>query len=130
MNLNEYAKDIHFTSTSKGFDTPNEENIHKKLLLTVSEICEAQEELRDGRKLVEVYWRNSGGDITELPYHAGASLDTFPKDKKPEGFPIEIADAIIRLLHIASAIGMDIDACVALKLAYNKTRPEKHGRKF
>lgn len=113
-SLNEIAADIHFTSTSKGFEPPNKENINQKLLLAVSEICEAQEELRDGRELNEIYFKTDGNTVS----------------LKPEGFPIELADAIIRLLHIGHAVGIDLNEVIEQKIAFNKTRPDKHGRKF
>lgn len=108
MSLMEIAKDIHFTSASKGFEAPALSNIDQKLLLAVSEICEAQNELRDGRGATEVYYN---GD-------------------KPEGFPIELADAIIRLLDVGYSLGIDLDTVVSEKIAFNKTRPPKHGRLF
>lgn len=106
--LNDLAASIRFTSASKGFEAPSTENIHKKLLLAVSEICEAQEELRDGHDVAEVYYNG----------------------EKPEGFPVEIADAIIRLLDICGSLNIDIASVIDKKIRYNMTRPEKHGRKF
>jgi hypothetical protein len=113
--INEIAADIAFTSKSKGFDAPNMENINQKLLLAVSEICEAQEQLRDGYGLNEIYYETDPRKTVE---------------PKPEGFPIELADAIIRLFHIGHAVGIDLNAVIEQKIAYNKTRPEKHGRHF
>lgn len=116
-NLNEIAADIAFTSTSKGFESPNVVNINQKLLLVVSEVCEAQEELRDGKGFTEVYYEDAW------------TKDMLPVNK-PCGFPSEIADAIIRLLHIAHCTGININDVIEEKIAFNKTRPEKHGRKF
>jgi hypothetical protein len=87
----------------------------EKLLLVVSEISEALEELRDGHTLTEVYYK-------AVPY----GLDF----KKPEGFPVEIADAIIRLLDIGYACGIDLDKIVNQKIVFNASRPVKHGRMF
>lgn len=102
------AAEIRFDNASKGFD-PLEGGIDRYLLLAVSEICEAQEELRDGRAADEVYYSDHG---------------------KPEGFPVEIADALIRLMDIAARLKIDIGAVIGRKLAYNRTRPPKHGRQF
>lgn len=141
-----------------------------------SELSEALEELRDGRGVNEIYYRDD-------------------KPTKPEGFPVELADFVIRLadwaasddgvcdsgilkavaserpkaaerdlqraiheLHTAvveatkdarthwagatqiCAMGMafqyaeihgiDLPAVIELKMAYNATRPIRHGRKF
>lgn len=124
--LNELAKRIRFDNASKGFD-PTEGGLDRYLLLAISEICEAQEELRDGRHPVEIY--HAGGDYTQ-GYNAMYSLGMFPKDMKPEGFPVEIADAIIRLLDIAAKFEIDIEQVIHLKLEYNRSRPPKHGRQF
>lgn len=101
---------IRFHNANKGF-TVTKDNIDQKLLLTVSEICEAQEELRDGRGLNEIYF-------------------SLPDLDKPKGFPVEIADTIIRLLDISSALEIDIEDVITRKLAYNQSRPQLHGRKF
>jgi hypothetical protein len=128
FGLNQLAARIAFTNREKGFGDPSLENIHTKLLLAVSEICEAQEHLRDGKLPDLVYWhRGDGGSATVGPSSSTAGV--IPGDK-PDGFPIEIADAIIRLLHICNALHIDIAAAIALKVKYNRTRPEKHGRQF
>lgn len=82
--------------------------VSAKLLLAVGELIEAQEELRAGHSYAEVY----------------------EKDDKPEGFAVEIADAIYRLLHLAAALGIDIGLVLLQKHEYNLTRPHKHGKQF
>lgn len=185
--LNELAKNIRFDNASKGFD-PTEGGVNRYILLTISELCEAQDEIRDGHAPVVIYYKGS----KVAPFHAAYSLTDFPKDQKPEGFAVEVADAIIRLLDIAGkfehnledghqveavdfedstiddwllgtvniisdmfnydpthidfwhalrqALGTLFLLCerhgimvmnvVELKLAYNRTRPPKHGRQF
>lgn len=122
--LNELAKRIRFDNASKGFD-PTEGGLDRYLLLAISEICEAQEELRDGRDPEEIYHRESN-----IPFSAKGDLLYFPRNMKPEGFPVEIADAIIRLLDIAAKFEIDIEQVIHLKLEYNRSRPPKHGRQF
>ena len=121
--INEIAADVAFTSKSKSFGV-DATNIDQKLLLVVSEVCEAQEELRDGRGLAEIYYNQQPCDCEV--YQSCEKC----RNPKPEGFPIEIADAIIRLFHIGHAVGIDLNAVIEQKLTYNKTRPDKHGRKF
>lgn len=48
---------------------------------------------------------------------------------KPIGVPIEIADIIIRCLDLSEALGVNIQQAVNEKMAYNTTRPERHGGK-
>ena len=80
-----------------------------KLLLIVSEVVEAHDELRNGRKAAEAY--HSLGN-------------------KPEGVPSEIADAVIRCFDFAYTEGIDLASIIAEKLAYNTTRERLHGKKF
>jgi len=49
---------------------------------------------------------------------------------KPEGISSEFADVIIRLGHYACIYGVDLQKAVADKLAYNATRPYRHGNKL
>ena len=48
---------------------------------------------------------------------------------KPEGLGSEIADVFIRLLDTAQRAGIDLRAEYERKLAYNRTRPYRHGNK-
>lgn len=112
-HLNKLGEKFLATSNSKGFTAGNlsYQDTVEKLMLSVSELAEALEELRKGFATTHIYFN------PENP-------------TKPEGFPIEIADTIIRLLQLAAACGIDMDAAVALKNAYNESRPYKHGKQF
>ena len=44
--------------------------------------------------------------------------------------PEEIADAFIRLFDLCGFYGIDIEAHIKAKMAYNATRPAKHGKKY
>jgi NTP pyrophosphatase (non-canonical NTP hydrolase) len=48
---------------------------------------------------------------------------------KPEGFASELADVFIRLVDLAFTTGVDIDAAVEQKMAFNRTRSIRHGGK-
>lgn len=82
----------------------------RKLLLVVSEIAEAQDEIRHGHSISEQYY--SG------------------EENKPEGAPSEMADAVIRLFGIAHEAGFDLGAVIEEKMAFNATREFMHGKKF
>ena len=47
----------------------------------------------------------------------------------PEGFPVEIADAVIRLFDLAHGYGIDLAEEIEHKMAYNQKRPYRHGKK-
>jgi NTP pyrophosphatase (non-canonical NTP hydrolase) len=87
-----------------------------KLLLIVSEVAEAHDEIRNGRAADETYYPTKS--VHEFGTH------------KPEGVPSEIADVVIRCFDFAGTEGFDLGQIILEKLAYNETRPYKHGKKF
>ena len=95
-----------------------------RLLLIVSEVVEAHEALRSGHGVNETYYVDEDGNKT----HERFRPDGTPR--KPEGVPSEIADVKIRTLDFADNVKMDLADIVDEKLAYNATRPYKHGRAF
>lgn len=104
MSLNKLAKLIHSDNVKKGFyDAPLKPlEIH---MLICSEVAEASESVRD--QLPAFYTDISG---------------------KPQGELTELADALIRILDYAAYKKWDMDTAVTEKLAYNRTRPYKHGK--
>lgn len=119
MNLSTMQADAHRNSFEKGFwDEAKradgtlipqlvEAEIPKKLCLIHSEISEALEEHRNGFAPNEVRVENG----------------------KPEGLPVELADAVIRIFDLCGACGIDLESAVRLKMAFNATRPHRHGGK-
>lgn len=83
-----------------------------RLMLLAGEVAEAHEEVRHGHALTEVYFST---DEQGRP--------------KPEGVPIELADAAIRLFDTARSRGIDLAAAISMKMAYNEGRPAMHGGK-
>lgn len=110
--LNAIARDMHKTAKAKGWWKGKNGDLKGKLLLVHSEVSEAVEEFRAGYPLNEVRW--------ELDKHG---------QWKPEGFAIEVADAIIRLGDICAKHNIDIDRAIDIKRAFNEGRPYLHGGK-
>lgn len=81
------------------------------LALITTEVAEAIEEIRNGRDVDETYYSVGGHGM------------------KPEGVPSEIADVVIRALDVADAWGIDLEAVIEIKLAYNAARGYRHGGK-
>lgn len=84
-----------------------EKMIPEKLCLIHSEVSEALEDYRVGR------------------------LDTsIEEDGKIAGLPTELADIVIRVMDLCGALGIDLEAEIARKHAYNVTRSYRHGGKL
>lgn len=120
MKINDLVKDAHARAMRKGF-WPRWEvskgepaidwskvNLPEKLALVHSEVSEALECLRNG-------------EISSSAPLLGT---------KPIGFPSELADIVIRVADICGALGIDLEAEIIQKSAYNETRPAKHGKAF
>ena len=83
--------------------------IIEKLCLIHAEVSEALEFLR--------YEKMS---LDKIQYMGGS---------KPEGFSIELADVVIRILDLCCALDINIEEAIRVKHEYNKTRPYRHGNK-
>jgi NTP pyrophosphatase (non-canonical NTP hydrolase) len=106
--------------TAHGID-----KIPEKLALVHSEISEALEEYRSGIDVRRIYYTHRWDAGSDRPVYAD---DTDPKIK-PDGFGVELADAIIRIADLATYYGIDLERAIRLKLAHNRTRPMRHGGK-
>lgn len=84
--------------------TPGED-----IALMHSELSEALEDIRDGKCVSALTFRETDG--------------------KPEGVPSELADVLIRVCHFARKHNVDLAEAVVKKLVYNESRPFKHGGK-
>ena len=83
-----------------------EQNIPEKLMLIVSELGEALEHYRERGV---GFFRDETG--------------------KPDGFGIELADAVIRIRDLSEYLHLDLEQLISVKHEYNKTRPYRHGNK-
>ncbi len=106
MTLNEIAEKAHANAVSKGFYENGQPPVAERLALIHSEVSEALEAWRDNEM------------TTRIADDSG----------KPEGFPTEIADVVIRCADLCKSLGIDLDDEVERKMAYNATRPYRHGR--
>lgn len=82
--------------------------IGELIALIHSELSEALEDHRNGHRPDEIWFEESG---------------------KPCGIGVELADAIIRILDMSEAFGIDMGRLIQIKHRYNKNRPYRHGGK-
>lgn len=108
MNLKDLVEKAHAMSRSKGWYDGAEavRNVPEMLALIHSEVSEALEDYRTGAMLADVTVQG-----------------------KPIGFPSEIADVVIRIGDLCGYLGIDLEAAVVDKMAYNALRPYRHGGK-
>lgn len=113
-NLNDLRDECYDVSLRNGFHEADNvlkhfpSEIAPKLLLINSEIGEATEALR------QMEWE------TNLSEHVPTMT----------AFEEEIADVVIRVMDLCGWLGIDIERCVADKMAFNRTRPYKHNKTF
>ena len=109
LTIDSLVAEAHGTAVEKGwwegFEDP-EMRVPEAIALIHSEASEALECYRDG----------------EMEYSER-------EDGKPEGFGVELADVIVRVADLAGALGVDLTYCLRRKLAFNRTRPHRHGGK-
>lgn len=101
--LNHLAKVIQGDNTDRGF-WDGDRNFGELIALVHSELSEALEAHR--KDLMD----------THLPHR--------------KGIEVELADALIRILDISAGLKLDIGGATMEKLAFNRTRPYKHGKKY
>ena len=107
MELNQIVSRSHKLAKEKGWYL-KERGVPELLCLIHSEISEALEAYRCGDMGIRI--SNSSG--------------------KPEGFDVEIADAIIRIADLCGYLSIDIERAIELKHEYNESRPHRHGNKL
>jgi NTP pyrophosphatase (non-canonical NTP hydrolase) len=98
-----------------------------RLALITTEVAEAIEEIRHGRGYDETYYVPK--DEAEAS-NLRDGLTGAEAGMKPEGVPSELADIVIRALDFADEFDIDLAAIIDEKLAYNATRPFKHGKEM
>jgi NTP pyrophosphatase (non-canonical NTP hydrolase) len=111
LTIQEAIAKCYVTAKLKGWH--DEENYPPRtfgeiIALCHSELSEALEEFRSGHSVQQIYYSHEG---------------------KPEGVPIELADVLIRIFDYVGRRGIPLEDALKIKMAYNETRPMRHGGK-
>ncbi len=133
QTIKQLVADSYQNAKDKGWHDPGmEKSVGDDIALMHSELSEALEDFREGRGVREVYYQyKSGGIVVSVSALEAEEMkergDT--TSLKPCGIPIELADVLIRIFDFAGKHGVDLEAAVEKKMAYNATRPHRHGGK-
>lgn len=122
MNLTLWARKINEANVEKGF-WPEGRNLGEVCALIHSEVSELLEYLRKGgvNQFCDKQIEMPCDFVNESGKHPARQM---------KGVEEELADIIIRCLDFAGHLDIDIQLAIEQKLAYNSSRPHKHGKKF
>ena len=135
-SISEWQREVYANAKAHGFHdgASPEASIWKALGNIHSEISEAWHEARRPDFNPRVVVRDSSRVVWPEASRAVAGSDDLEDaikqaaaGRKPEGFAIELADAAIRLFDTAEMFGIDLEAAIAIKHAFNQQRPFRHG---
>ena len=132
--MNDLAKKIFQENKAKGFwpENPKDRSFGEIIALCHSELSEALEADREDKNASLDTFEYLIKDPHVLGYQEiekelfKRTFKTYIKDTKED----ELADTIIRILDYCGAMEIDIEKHIKLKLDYNKTRPNKHGKRY
>lgn len=131
VSLNTLRNEAHRIATEKGFSA--EQHPAVDIALMHSELSEALEVLRcdlgTGADWTKTMYSYPGRHLTDKAVLQNIATGEDMRGK-PEGVPAELADTIIRILDFCGKHKIDIEAAVHEKMAYNESRPHKHGKQF
>jgi NTP pyrophosphatase (non-canonical NTP hydrolase) len=155
MDIKETQEAMFLIAQDHGWwDTADDCNVPTKLALAAGELVgEALEAFRNDQMDLSYVWRDPtdgklkrvtpdemrtkiypvefvetlDGEKIDVTNQSSVAAD--PSKFKPEGFGIELADAIIRIMDLAEWLDIDLAEMIGIKAEYNKSRPMRHGGK-
>lgn len=132
-SINHLAEAVYEANKAKGFwpDGKNK-NIGEALMLITSEIAEALEAHRNGRSANYDSYQATFESIAEEKADPTGDLahECAFKAHIKDTFEDELADVAIRLFDLCGGLGINLGRHIYLKVAYNATRPYRHGKAY
>lgn len=126
MTLKEIMQDANQIAVEKGFWDGPVRTMGDQIALMHSELSDALEDFRDhGYDPSSFLFTTMESDHNDRPVSYWIE-----HGKKPEGIASEFADVIIRIADTCAHYGIPLEKAIELKMAYNRTRPIKHGGKL
>ena len=123
-SIPELIKEAHENAIEHGW-WEEERSFGEQIALMHSELSEALEDYRNERGMTEVYYECKRDCSCSIAMPGCEKC----KYAKPCGIPVELADTIIRIFDTCGKYGIDLERAIQIKMAYNKTRPYRHGGK-
>lgn len=109
LTLHRLVELAYLGAKEKGWHDPEvDATFGDRIALIHSEASEALEAFRECGDVAKVWHRHDG---------------------KPEGVVVELADVVIRIADLCGKHGLDLEQATRDKLAFNATRPHRHGGK-
>lgn len=126
-SLAEMQEEVHTVNVDKGW-FEDDRTFGDEIALLHSEASEALEAYRDHKfdELVR-YSSDDGYSITGRGSLNDSNWRQAGLVGKPEGVPSELADVLIRLLDTCWRHDIDLEDAYEQKIAFNRTRPHRHG---
>lgn len=66
-------------------------------------------------------------EVSEAVEAARDSVLGMVHEDKPEGLVVELADVVIRIMHLCGELGLPLEDAIIAKMAFNESRSFKHG---
>jgi NTP pyrophosphatase (non-canonical NTP hydrolase) len=111
-SINQLVQEAHTNAINKGW-WEEDRSFGELIALMHSELSEALEDYRNGYAPSQMYYE---------PTHHGTEF-------KPCGIPSELADVVIRIFDACGRYNINLQEAIEEKMAYNATRPIRHGGK-
>ncbi|MFH5187657.1 hypothetical protein ACHHV8_36565 [Paenibacillus sp. TAB 01] len=121
-SINQFVKEAHENAITKGW-WMEDRSFGELIALMHSELSEALEDYRNGELPTTMWYEKKVNG--ELKTEAIQIDDNW----KPCGIPSELADVVIRVFDACGRYGIDLEQAIEEKMAYNATRPQRHGGK-